>query len=87
LNQHGDEVQYLSLPRRKFDHDLRKTMNGLDVVLSGTGLKYYRERVWPSASPTEASGAWSAITIDDTFSMRSSAPTAPAPYRDRRVDP
>ncbi|HEV2782786.1 MAG TPA: DUF5995 family protein [Actinophytocola sp.] len=76
LKQHGDEVQHLSLPRRKFDHDqvnnilirsipqiaetltrdygggiqlLRKTMNGLDVVLSGTGLKYYRERVWWSA--------------------------------------
>ncbi|MFD0206118.1 MULTISPECIES: DUF5995 family protein [Saccharothrix] len=28
---------------------LRKTLRGLDVVLSGTGLKYYRERVWWSA--------------------------------------
>ncbi|WP_158843962.1 DUF5995 family protein [Saccharothrix deserti] len=28
---------------------LRKTLNGLDVVLTGTGLKHYRERVWWSA--------------------------------------
>jgi len=28
---------------------LRKTLHGLDLVLTGTGLKYYRERVWWSA--------------------------------------
>ncbi|MFL6145138.1 MAG: DUF5995 family protein [Labedaea sp.] len=76
LKQHGDGVNHLSLPRRKFDHDqvnnilvrsipqiadtltrdygggitlLRRTLHGLDIVLSSTGLKYYRERVWWSA--------------------------------------
>ncbi|WP_053720296.1 DUF5995 family protein [Saccharothrix sp. NRRL B-16348] len=28
---------------------LRKTLRGLDIVLSSTGLKHYRERVWWSA--------------------------------------
>jgi hypothetical protein len=76
LKQHGDEVNHLSLPRRKFDHDqvnnilvnsipqiavtltrdygggilfLRNTLHGLDIILSSSGLKYYRERVWWSA--------------------------------------
>ena len=76
LKQHGDGVEHLSLPRRKFDHDqinnilvrsmnqidkvltrdygggislLRRTLHGLDIVMTGTGLKYYRERVWWSA--------------------------------------
>ena len=76
LKQHGDEVNHLSLPRRKFDHDqvnnilvnsipqiaetitrdygggilfLRNTLHGLDIILSSTGLKHYRERVWWSA--------------------------------------
>jgi hypothetical protein len=76
LKQHGDGMNHLSLPRRKFDHDqvnnilvrsipqiadtltrdygggitlLRRTLHGLDIVLSSTGLKYYRERVWWSA--------------------------------------
>lgn len=76
LKQHGDGIDHLSLPRRKFDHDqinnvlarsmnqvdetltrdygggislLRRTLHGLDVIMSGTGLKYYRERVWWSA--------------------------------------
>jgi Family of unknown function (DUF5995) len=76
LKQHKDEVNHLSLPRRKFDHDqvnnilvnsipqiavaltrdygggilfLRNTLHGLDIILSSSGLKYYRERVWWSA--------------------------------------
>jgi Family of unknown function (DUF5995) len=76
LKQHGDGVEHLSLPRRKFDHDqinnllvrsmgqiagtlsrdygggiamLRRTFHGLDIIMTGTGLKYYRERVWWSA--------------------------------------
>jgi Family of unknown function (DUF5995) len=28
---------------------LRKTLHGLDIILTSTGLKYYRERVWWSA--------------------------------------
>jgi len=28
---------------------LRRAMHGLDIILTGTGLKYYRERVWWSA--------------------------------------
>jgi len=28
---------------------LRRTLHGLDIILTGTGLKYYRERVWWSA--------------------------------------
>lgn len=76
LQQHGDHVEHLMLPRRKFDHDqvnnilvrsipqiaetltrdygggislLRNTLQGLDVLLTSTGLKYYRERVWWAA--------------------------------------
>lgn len=28
---------------------LRRTLHGLDIIMTGTGLKYYRERVWWSA--------------------------------------
>src|SRR5215475_7116016 len=28
---------------------LRRTLHGLDIIMTSTGLKYYRERVWWSA--------------------------------------